>query len=297
MGNPVFSQASRAVQISSPFGADTLLVGELSGSERLSQLFQFDLRLFSERGDLDPDAVLGKPVTVTVKVGEQGTPRHFHGLVTDFSLSGYNERLHEYHATVRPWFWFLTRTADCRIYQGRTVPEIFQDVCRQAGFSDFRLSLAGSYEPWDYCVQYRETDFAFLNRLLEQEGIFYFFEHSKDKHVLVLCDDVASLAPVSGYESVPYFPPTGAETRRERDHLSVLGVPEIVPAGHVRHARLRFQNSHAAAGRDRQHLASLRQGELRDLRVSGRSGYAEGRRARREGTHPGAADRTAGGAW
>lgn len=220
MSNPVFSQASRAVQIASPFGGDALLLGELSGSEQLCQLFQFGLRLFSEKGDLDPDAVLGKPVTVTVKLGDQKSPRYFHGLVTDFSLSGYNERLHEYHATVRPWFWFLTRTSDCRIYQGRTVPEIFQDVCRQAGFSDFRLALAGKYEPWEYCVQYRETDFAFLSRLLEQEGIFYFFEHAKDKHTLVLCDDVARLAPVSGYESVPYFPPTGGETRRERDHLS-----------------------------------------------------------------------------
>lgn len=220
MSDPVFSQASRAVQVASPFGGDTLLLGELSGTEQLCQLFQFGLRLFSEKGDLDPDAVLGKPVTVTVKLGDQKSPRYFHGLVTEFSLSGYNERLHEYHATVRPWFWFLTRTSDCRIYQGRTVPEIFQDVCRQAGFSDFRLALAGKYEPWDYCVQYRETDFAFLSRLLEQEGIFYFFEHSKDKHVLVLCDDVARLAPVSGYENVPFFPPTDGETRRERDHLS-----------------------------------------------------------------------------
>lgn len=213
-----FSQASRAMQIATPWGGDTVLLGELSGSERLSHLFQFDLRLFSERGDLDPDAILGKPVTVTVKSGQ--STRYFHGLVTDFALSGYNERLHEYHATVRPWFWFLTRTADCRIYQSRTVPDIFQDVCRQAGFSDFRLSLAGTYEPWEYCVQYRETDFAFLSRLLAQEGIFYFFEHAKDKHVLVLCDDVARLTSVSGYDSVPFFPPTEGETRRERDHLS-----------------------------------------------------------------------------
>lgn len=220
MDSPVFSQASRAAQISSPFGGDTLLVGELSGSERLSQLFHIELRLFSDKGDLDPDAILGKPVTVTLKPGGEAKSRYFHGLVTDFSLAGYNERLHEYRATVRPWLWFLTRTADCRIYQTKTVPEIFQDVCRQAGFSDYRLSLAGKYEPWDYCVQYRETDFAFLSRLLEQEGIFYFFEHSKDKHVLVLCDDVANLAPVAGYENVPFFPPTGNETRRERDHLS-----------------------------------------------------------------------------
>ena len=220
MDMPVFSQSNRSIRLSSPFGGETLLLGKMTAGERVSHLFELTLTLYSAKGDLNPDSILGKPVTVTLQGGEPAGQRHFHGLVTEFAQTGYNSRLHEYRATVHPWLWFLTRTADCRVFQGKSVPDIFQDVCRQAGFTDFRLALTGSYSPWEYCVQYRETDFAFLSRLLEQEGIFYFFEHSADKHVLVLSDDAGQLKSVAGYESVPYFPLTENAVKRERDHLS-----------------------------------------------------------------------------
>ncbi|MGH8228992.1 MAG: type VI secretion system Vgr family protein, partial [Steroidobacteraceae bacterium] len=145
--------------------------------------------------------------------------RYFHGLVTDFEQVGYRERMHEYRAVIRPWFWFLTRTADCRIFQNKSVPDIFSEVCQQAGFSDVDMRL-GSYEPRDYCVQYRETDFNFLSRLLEHEGIFYFFEHSDNKHVMVLTDDVAKCKAVAGYDSVPFIPETANDALRKRDHLN-----------------------------------------------------------------------------
>jgi type VI secretion system secreted protein VgrG len=220
MDMPVITQTKRPVRLTTPFGGDTLLLGQMSAVESLSQLFQYDLVLVSEKGDLNPDTILGKPVTITMLGGERMKERFFHGLVTEFAQAGYDERLHEYRAVVRPWFWFLTRTADCRVFQNKSVPDIFQEVCRQAGFADFRVSLTGSYDPWEYCVQYRETDFQFLSRLLEREGIFYFFEHSSDKHVLVLSDDAGQLKTVSGYDSVPFFPPAAPGTQRERDHLS-----------------------------------------------------------------------------
>jgi type VI secretion system secreted protein VgrG len=210
-------QDNRSIRITTPLGKDVLLFVHMSATEHVSQLFHFDLTLLSDKGDIDPDKLLGHPATVTVTIDEQHK-RYFHGLVTDFSQTGYEERRHEYRAVVRPWFWFLTRTADCRIFQNKSVPDIFKDVCRQAGFSDYDLQLGGTYDPWDYCVQYRETDFNFLSRLLEQEGIFYFFEHSENKHVLVLCDDVSKCKPVAGYDTVPYFPP--ADNRRDRDHLA-----------------------------------------------------------------------------
>jgi type VI secretion system secreted protein VgrG len=220
MDMPVITQAKRPIKIQTPFGGDALLFGQMSAIEAMSRLFQFDLTLYSEKGDLNPDTILGKPITVTMTGGERLKQRYFHGLVTEFAQCGYSERLHEYRAIVRPWFWFLTRTADCRVFQSKSVPDIFQEVCRAAGFADFRLALTGAYEPWDYCVQYRETDFAFLSRLLEREGIFYFFEHSSDKHTLVLSDDAGQLKTVSGYDSVPFFPPAAPGTQRERDHLS-----------------------------------------------------------------------------
>jgi type VI secretion system secreted protein VgrG len=212
-------QDNRSVKITSPFGTDVLVLERLAGVEQLSQPFHYDLSLLSDHGDLDADQILGKPLALELTITQGQAPRHFHGIVTEFAQSGFGERLHQYQATVRPWYWLLTRTADCRIFQGKSVPDIFKAVCNQAGFSDVEPRLAGTYDPWEYCVQYRETDFNFLSRLLEQEGIFYYFEHAADKHVLVLTDDVGQCSSVSGYESVPFYPATATDAQRERDHL------------------------------------------------------------------------------
>jgi type VI secretion system secreted protein VgrG len=210
-------QNNRSVKIATPFGPNVLIFAQMRSTEPVSQPFSTELELRSDSGDLDPDKILGKPLAVAFSAEGLDAPRYFHGLVTRFEQSGLDERLHRYRATVRPWFWFLTRLADCRIFQGKSVPEIFQEVCRQAGFSDFELRL-GSYQPWEYCVQYRETDFNFLSRLLEHEGIFYFFEHSENKHVMVLADDVGQCKTVAGYDAVPYG---GVVTTLQlgRDHL------------------------------------------------------------------------------
>ena len=96
MDIPVFSQATRAIQVTTAFGGDTLLFGKMSATESVSHLFELELTLFSEKGDLDPDQILGKPLAVTVATGERLPQRFFHGLVTDFAQGGYNERLHEY---------------------------------------------------------------------------------------------------------------------------------------------------------------------------------------------------------
>jgi len=219
-------QDKRSVQIASPFGANALLFAGMSAVEHISQPFRYDLTLYSEKPDLDADEILGKPLVVHLDTGKY--KRHFHGLVSEFSQTGFTERFHEYRAVIRPWYWFLTRTSDCRIFQGKSVPEIFKAVCAQAHFKDFETRL-GSYQPWEYCVQYRETDFNFLSRLLEQEGIFYYFEHSADKHVLVLTDDVAQCKPIDGYGSVPFYPET--DGLRERDHLQTWAVGKSFQAG------------------------------------------------------------------
>jgi type VI secretion system secreted protein VgrG len=211
-------QDNRSVKVSSPFGPGVLLFARVSTVEHLSQPFQFNVSLLSEDADLDPDKILGKALGIGLTVGGSVPPRNFHGLVTEFAHTGFRERLYEYHAVVRPWYWFLTRTADCRIFQGKTVPDIFKAVCAQAGFSDLEFKI-GSYQPWEYCVQYRETDFNFLSRLLEQEGIFYYFEHSENKHVMVLADDVGQCKTAEGYDSVPFYPETLNDAMRERDHL------------------------------------------------------------------------------
>ena len=213
-------QDNRSVKVKDPFGTNELVFARLSYAEQLSQPFHCEVALLSEKGDLDPDQILGKPMCVSLATTDTTPLRYFHGVVTEFEQVGYNDRFHEYRAILRPWFWLLTRTADCRVFQGKTVTEIFQEVCHQAGFADMDLR-AHSDQVLEYCVQYRETDFNFLSRLLEREGIFYFFEHSENKHVMVLASDVGECKSVNGYASVPFYPAPaqGAPPMRERDHL------------------------------------------------------------------------------
>ena len=130
---PALSEEThRLFQVTTPFGADTLLFGRMQATERLSQPFEFIVTAFSERGDLDADTILGK--AVTVKIATQETPpRYFQGLAADFTLVDYSEQLYEYRVTLRPWLWFLTQTADCRTFLNKSVPDIVQEVCKQAG--------------------------------------------------------------------------------------------------------------------------------------------------------------------
>src|ERR1700761_9062068 len=195
-------QDSRIFQLATPLGKDVLMLQRMEGTEALSQPFRWDLHLVSEKGDIDADDLLGKKITVSMVLPQGGT-RYFHGVVAEFSQGGWLQQYYQYRILVRPWYWLLTRTADCRIYQGKTVPQIFEDVVKAYNFTDYELRLSGTYQPWEYCVQYRETDFNFLSRLLEQEGIYYFFEHEQSKHTLVLIDDPKKHKPIKKYETVP----------------------------------------------------------------------------------------------
>jgi len=221
------TQTDRVFQIKSPLGRDVLLLRRMTGVESLSRAYEWHLELLSEKGDLDPDKILGKDVAIST-LQPNGKKRFFHGFVSEFSQEGWAQRYYEYRATVRPWYWLLTRTADCRIFQQQTVPDIFEAIVKAYGFTHYDLRLSGTYEPWEYCVQYRETDFNFLSRLLEQEGMYYFFEHEESKHTMVLADDPSAHKTQEGYESVPYYAPGGPDTLRERDHLQAWSYTKSV---------------------------------------------------------------------
>jgi len=224
---------NRGVQLKNPFEKDLLFL-QLSGAERLSQPFHFDLSLQSKRGDLSADQILGEPVAVIFDTPGSDTPRVFHGRVTDFAQVGYGERFHEYHATLRPWFWFLTRSADCRVFQDMSVEDIFRKLAQEHGFTDFQFKLSGATPKRVHCVQYRETAFNFLSRLLEEEGIYYYFEHTESRHVMVLVNSSGSHTTIGGYASVPYYPPSVNEARRERDHLtSWSSVSSVQPGAYA----------------------------------------------------------------
>src|SRR5262245_49474567 len=131
---------TRSVSLAGPSELDGARLTSLSGVEEISRPFRFELVLQAENL-IDADKVLGKPVGVQLTINGKGTKRFFHGVLTEFAYSGYGERYHGYHAVLRPAFWLLTRRADCRVLQNMSVPDMFADVCRNAGFNDHRSTL------------------------------------------------------------------------------------------------------------------------------------------------------------
>ncbi|HEY4248312.1 MAG TPA: type VI secretion system tip protein TssI/VgrG [Lacunisphaera sp.] len=208
---PTYTQANRSVRIETPFGADVLLLKTFRGTECLGKPFQYELILASEEPELDYEKIIGQKVTITVETGGHSADgstvtRYFHGFVSRFSQTNYEGKLAEYRATVVPWLWFLTRSANCRIFQNLKIPDILTQVFKDFGFSDIISQLHGNYRTWNYCVQYRETAFQFVSRLMEEEGIYYYFTHENGKHSLVLCDSAASHQEFPGYAELLYRP-------------------------------------------------------------------------------------------
>ena len=185
------TQRTRQIAVDSPFGKDVLLLRRFDGREGISQLFEYELEMLSERSDLDPLQIVGHPVAwVMDHVG--GQPRYFHGVVNRFAYVNQNAEFTVYRATVVPHLWLLTQTRDCRIFQNRTVPQIITQIFTELALTDFQAHLRSRYQPREYCVQYRETDFAFVSRLMEEEGIFYYFRHHARGHQLLLADQAAA---------------------------------------------------------------------------------------------------------
>jgi type VI secretion system secreted protein VgrG len=149
-------------------------------------------------------------------------------------LTGGVGRYFRYQITGRPWLWLLTRTSDCRIFQNVSVPDIVKDVLGKYPEIKFESRLTGDYRPWEYCVQYRETDFNFVSRLLELEGIYYFFQHEVGKHTLTLADSYAAHEAVEGYEAYVFLP-QAIDTPRQRDEVieDWLASKEMQPGAYV----------------------------------------------------------------
>jgi type VI secretion system secreted protein VgrG len=198
-----FSQANRRLRITTPLGDDVLLLSSLTGVEGISTLFTFDAELIGRDETVDFDAIVGQNVTISIL--RKGGDRYVNGIVSRFAQGGTVRAHATYRAEIVPWLWFLTRTADCRIFQNKTVPDIVTGIFKEYGFSDYKLKLQGAFPQWEYCVQYRETDYNFVARLLEEEGIFFYFEHEDGKHTLVLANTPSAHEPCPGTSELRYI--------------------------------------------------------------------------------------------
>ncbi len=197
-----YAQSGRWITLDSPLGTDALIPVFFRGEESLSRPFAFTIEAVSNQTAIDPGSLLGKSVSLTLNRAA-GDPRIFNGLVTSFAAgpmarSGYRR----YTLYLSPWLTLLDRTSDCRIYQNKSVKDIATSLFSDAGFTDYQFKLQGTYNPREFCVQYEETDFAFMSRLFEEEGIFYYFTHASGTHTMVIADQTAAYAACADSSAV-----------------------------------------------------------------------------------------------
>lgn len=198
---------NRVVTAHSALGP-TLLFKQLLGKESLSTVFDFEVELLSENASIEASELLGQSFSLEIKVDELQT-RYLNGDVISFSYIGQElggRRLARYRAQVRPWLWYLSRNRDCKIYQNMTVVDILDEVLGSYPGYSYSKRLSASYSPYEFCVQYEESDLDFVQRLMEQEGIYYYFEHHLDRHELILCDDISAHDMLPQQPSIPYYP-------------------------------------------------------------------------------------------
>jgi type VI secretion system secreted protein VgrG len=208
---------ARVFELATPLGKDVLLFWTLRGREELARMSVFDLSALSTRSDIVPADLLGRSLTVKVELRGGGF-RYLNGYVTRFAQEAMVGRYYHYRITVHPWLWFLTRTTDCRIFQEKTVPEIVKEVFGDHPAAAFEDALTGTYPRREYCVQYRETDFAFVSRLMEEEGIYYYFEHSETRHILKMVDSNACHKALDDKASIAFYPP-GKQVRVDEEFI------------------------------------------------------------------------------
>lgn len=188
---------------------DTFSVVRFSGTEAMSKPYRFDITLSSHDPEIDLKAVLQNPATLTIRHAGEALP--FHGVLAGF------EQLHEvkqhafYRAILVPKLWNASLYHQSQVFLDKTVPQIVEEVLKQAGLSgqDYQLSLTRSYPTWEYVCQFQETDLDFVSRWMEREGIYYFFEQSEQGAKMVVSDNRSIHKEIPGDPDVPYSPPSG----------------------------------------------------------------------------------------
>jgi type VI secretion system secreted protein VgrG len=186
-----YTQTNRPFRVYTPLGTDVLLLENLTGVEAISRPFDFRLEMLSLNDSIQAKELIRQPVYVEIDLAS-GEQRVIHGRVSHFIQRGRRHVVTQYYAVVRPWLWFLSLWKDCKIFQNMSVTDIVEQVFKAHSFTDYSIKTTKTYPQREYCVQYRESCLDFVSRLLEEEGISYYFEHTTDKHNLVLIDDKVS---------------------------------------------------------------------------------------------------------
>ncbi|MFT5591307.1 MAG: type VI secretion system secreted protein VgrG [Bradyrhizobium sp.] len=236
------NQTNRDVFVKSALADDVLLFKSMHCREQLGQLFEFRIEMASLKSDIKIGDVLGKSMTVTLNRHDD-VPRHFNGIVTRFTYEGWREGMASYVAVVRPALWLLTRSSDCRIFEDpypdhdeegkpeHSAVTIIKELCAKPIYNGLikldATKLSTIRKKRLYCVQYRESDFSFACRLLEEEGIYFYFTHTESGHTMVLADSYGAHAAVKNYETVEFFDAASSQKIR------VEAVTQWMPGGEI----------------------------------------------------------------
>ena len=236
-----YSDKTRLLNFKADGKAEFLFPKSFVASERMSALFQIRVELMidlEKAGQVQGDQLLGKRMTLRVSHGRdysKGPYRYFDGICSRFASVGKDHRYHHYEAEIVPWIWLLTKRADLRVYQDQNVPDIVESVLNelQADFADFKFEIRakrGDYKKIDYCVQFRETHFNFISRLLETDGLYYFFEHTEAGHKMIIDDSLAAGSDVPNQAQVTYTSESGPGEFTD-DNISTWREERVIHSG------------------------------------------------------------------
>src|ERR1022692_1147891 len=234
------AQTQRLFTFDSPLGPNKLLVNSFGGTEHISELFHFQLELVSEDFNLDWDQIIDRNVTVGIRQKDGVSFRYFNGYINNFEPMRHEGRFAYYSAEMVPWLWYLTQCQNHLIYQEKTVPQILELVFQNLGFRDYEIKKLGDrHQPWINCCQYAENAFVFVSRIMEAEGIYYWFKHEQGKHTMVIADHMASHLPVPYQSTMRYEHETGNVARTE-DTIFSLNMKKVIKPNQYAHKDYNF---------------------------------------------------------
>ena len=235
------SQHQRLFSFDSPLGPDKLLVNSFAGAEQLSELYLFEMELASEDFGIDWDQIVDRNVTVGVRQRDGTTFRYFNGYINRFEPTRHDGRLAYYSATMVPWLWYLTLTTDSVIYQEKTVVQVIEETFRKYGFRDYDIkSLGDRHAKWANCCQYQETAFDFVSRLMEIEGIYYYFKHERGKHTLTMVDHLSAHLPCPYQSSMRLEHQEGTGLFRTEDTVFTSNMAKVIKPNKYAHKDYNF---------------------------------------------------------
>jgi type VI secretion system secreted protein VgrG len=202
---PTPSQQQRDFSLATDL-EDAIILRGFTYSDRFNELFTLTADVEAVKPAIDLRKLLGTNATLRMEDFDSGFKRYLNGMIVRVSQTALKGNQRTYQLTIAPTLWKLTRRVDCRIYQDKDIPGIIKEVLQRAGVTDTEFVLRATYTPWEYCVQYRESDLAFITRLMEQEGIFYYFKHDNGRNTLVFVDSVGALSKLSPADKIAYEP-------------------------------------------------------------------------------------------